>query len=76
MKPHLDTFRPGVGILASRLNIPVVPVRVEGVDHVLRVGWNMARPGRVRVKFGAPLQLQGDDYAELARQVEEAVKQL
>jgi long-chain acyl-CoA synthetase len=72
----IDTFRPGVGILASRLNIPVVPVRVEGVDRVLRVGWNMARPGRVRVKFGAPLPLHGDDYAELARQVEQAVQQL
>jgi 1-acyl-sn-glycerol-3-phosphate acyltransferase len=69
-------FRPGVGILASRLNIPVVPVRVEGVDGVLRVGWNMARPGRVRVKFGEPLQLHGDDYAEQARQVEAAVKRL
>jgi long-chain acyl-CoA synthetase len=72
----IDTFRPGVGILASRLNIPVVPVRVEGVDRVLHVGWNMARPGRVRVKFGAPLQLHGDDYAALARQVEQAVTQL
>jgi long-chain acyl-CoA synthetase len=72
----IDIFRPGVGILASRLNIPVVPVRVEGVDRVLRVGWNMARPGCVRVKFGAPLPLHGDDYAELARQVEQAVKQL
>jgi hypothetical protein len=49
---------------------------VEGVGRVLRVGWNMARPGRVRVKFGAPLQLHGDDYAELARQVEQAVTQL
>jgi long-chain acyl-CoA synthetase len=72
----IDRFWPGVGILASRLEIPVVPVRVEGVENVLRVGWNMARPGRVRVKFGAPLTLRGDDYAALARQVEEAVKRL
>jgi long-chain acyl-CoA synthetase len=72
----IDTFRPGVGILASRLRIPVVPVRVEGVENVLRVGWNMARPGRVRVKFGAPLTLRGEDYAALAREVEEAVKRL
>jgi long-chain acyl-CoA synthetase len=72
----IDTFRPGVGILASRLGIPVVPVRVEGAENVLRVGWNMARPGRVRVKFGAPLTLRGEDYAELAREVEEAVKRM
>jgi long-chain acyl-CoA synthetase len=72
----IDTFRPGVGILASRLEIPVVPVRVNGVQNVLRVGWNMARPGRVHVKFGAPLILRGEDYAELAAAVEMAVKSL
>jgi hypothetical protein len=30
------------------------------------------RPGPVRVAFGAPLRLQGSDYAELASQVERA----
>jgi len=30
----------------------------------------------VRVAFGAPLQLQGEDYAALARQVESAVRAL
>jgi long-chain acyl-CoA synthetase len=72
----IGAFRPGVGILASRLNVPVVPVRIEGVDRVLHVTWTMARPGRVRVKFGAPLHLHGDDYAELAKKVEQAVKRL
>jgi long-chain acyl-CoA synthetase len=73
---EIDRFRPGVGILASRLGIPVIPVRLEGVENVLRVGWNMARPGRVRVKFGKPMRLRGDDYAALAAQVEMAVKAL
>ena len=30
----------------------------------------MATPGRVRVAFGAPLRLRGEDYAALAAQVE------
>jgi hypothetical protein len=30
----------------------------------------------VRVAFGQPLHLEGDDFAALARQVEEAVKRL
>ena len=38
--------------------------------------WHMARPGRVRVAFGAPLRLEGEDYRELAKQVENAVKAL
>jgi len=53
-----------------------VPVRIDGLQHVLGVGRRMARPGRVRVAFGAPLRLVGDDYEALARQVEAAVKAL
>jgi hypothetical protein len=36
----------------------------------------MATPGPVRVAFGAPLRLTGDDYAALARKVEDAVRSL
>jgi hypothetical protein len=36
----------------------------------------MARPGRVRVAFGRPLRLTGDDYEALAAQVENAVRGL
>ena len=73
---EIGPFRPGVALVASRLGIPVVPVRIEGLDRVLHAGWHMARPGRVRIAFGAPLTLQGDDLALLARRVEEAVRTL
>jgi hypothetical protein len=36
----------------------------------------MARPGRVRVAFGAPLRLTGDEYGGLAKEVEAAVRAL
>ena len=41
----IDRFRPGIGMIASRLNVPVVPVRIEGLDKVLHHTWRMARPG-------------------------------
>src|SRR5438045_4393434 len=72
----IDTFRPGIGMIGSRLDVPVVPVRIDGLQHVLGVGSHMARPGRVRVTFGAPLRLRGDDYETLAATVETAVKSL
>ena len=56
--------------------MPVVPVRIDGIDKVLHPSWRMARPGRVRGAFGAPMRLTGDDYAELAQRVEDAVKRL
>ena len=40
-------FRPGVGMMASRLGVPVIPVRLEGIDRVLHHTWKMAKPGRV-----------------------------
>jgi long-chain acyl-CoA synthetase len=73
---EIDTFRPGIGMIGSRLDVAVVPVRIDGLQHVLRVGWHMARPGRVRVAFGKALTLSGDDYADLAKKVEAAVKAL
>jgi long-chain acyl-CoA synthetase len=73
---EIDRFRPGIGMIASRLNVPVVPVRFEGLDRVLHHTWRMATPGRVRVAFGAPLQLTGEDYESLAKQVEDAVRRL
>jgi long-chain acyl-CoA synthetase len=69
-------FRPGVGMVASRLEVPVVPVRIEGVNRVLHPRARMATPGRVTVRFGRPLELHGDDYQALARRVEDAVRQL
>jgi long-chain acyl-CoA synthetase len=73
---EIDRFRPGIGMIASRLRVPVVPVRLKGLENVLAPSWWMARPGRVRVVFGPPLQLSGDDYAALAAQVEQAVRRL
>jgi long-chain acyl-CoA synthetase len=69
-------FRGGIGMIGSRLELPIVPVRLDGVHEILHTKWKMARPGRVTVRFGAPLRLQGDDYAALAKQVEEAVRAL
>jgi long-chain acyl-CoA synthetase len=75
-KGEIAPFQPGVGMLASQLNVPVVPVRLEGLEQVLHRTWRFPSRGPVRVKFGPALHLTGDDYATLAKQVEEAVKRL
>jgi long-chain acyl-CoA synthetase len=72
MKP----FRGGIGMIGARLGLPVVPVLIDGVDRVLSTGATMATPGPVSVTFGAPMHLTGDNYADLAQQVENAVRDL
>ena len=73
---EIRPFRPGIGMMSSRLGVPVIPVRLEGIDRVLHHTWKMAKPGNVTIRFGAPMRLSGDDYASLATQVEEAVRKL
>ncbi len=73
---EIGPFRPGIGMIGSKLEVPVVPVRVEGLDRILHHTWKMARPGRARVAFGKPMQLAGENYEALAKQVEDAVRRL
>jgi long-chain acyl-CoA synthetase len=69
-------FMPGVGMIGARLGAPVIPVRIDGVDRVLHPKWKFPKRGPVRVAFGAPLRLEGEDYKSLAARVEEAVRSL
>jgi len=72
----IKPFRGGIGMIGARLDVPIIPVRIQGVERLMPVGSSFVRPGRVRIAFGAPLRLRGDDYAALAAQVEEAVRSL
>jgi long-chain acyl-CoA synthetase len=72
----IKPFRGGIGMIGARLDVPIIPVRIQGVEKLMPVGSSFVRPGRVRVAFGAPLRLRGDDYAALAAQVEQAVRAL
>ena len=73
---QMKEFRGGIGMIASRLDLPVVPVKLQDVDTLMPVGSSFVRPGRIRVAFGAPLHLHGDDHAALAARVEESVRNL
>ena len=73
---EINPFRPGIGMIGAKLHVPVVPVRLEGLEKVLHQKARMATPGPVRVSFGAPIELHGEDYAALTRQVEDAVRRL
>jgi long-chain acyl-CoA synthetase len=72
----IGRFQPGVAMIASRLQVPVVPVRLEGVDRILHQTWKFPRRGVARVAFGQPMSLKDNDYAALAREVEAAVRAL
>jgi 1-acyl-sn-glycerol-3-phosphate acyltransferase len=48
--------RPGVGWLALKSGLPVIPVGMVGTGRVLPPGSVVPRPGRIEVRIGAPLE--------------------
>ena len=76
--------RPGVGWLALKSGLPVIPVALSGTRHVLPPGHVVPRPGRIEVKIGAPLVFGPELAAEppgkarrlIADQVMAAIKDL
>jgi long-chain acyl-CoA synthetase len=73
---EIAPFQPGVGMIASRLGVPVVPVRVRGLDRVLSRHARWPTVSRASCAFGAPISLTGNDYGALADQVRKAVQSL
>jgi long-chain acyl-CoA synthetase len=73
---EIGRFLPGAAMIAARLGVPVVPVRLEGLDRILHQSWKFPKRGRARVTFGAPMSLKGNDYTEMAGRVEAAVRGL
>jgi len=73
---EISRFQPGVGMIASRIGVPVVPVRLDGLDKVLPRHAKFPSVARAEVRFGAPIMLTGNDYAALAAKVESAIRDL
>jgi len=55
---HLSRFKSGIGLLVSELQIPVVPVRLEGLYELKRRRQYFATKGMVSVKFGKPIRFE------------------
>jgi len=73
----LQPFKSGVGLMATRLRAPVVPIYLEGLFEIYSIHDSWPRRGTVRVKIGVPLHLEQEHDEESAtRAIEEVVKAL
>jgi long-chain acyl-CoA synthetase len=70
----LQPFRAGIGLLASNLKLPVVPIRIEGGYEIREAHSRFNRPGRIRIYIGKPVEFPaGSDPQESTRALEQAV---
>ena len=57
-------FRSGVGMLAQKLGVPVVPLRIDGLFDMKLSGRKIARRGELKVMIGKPLRIEPETPAE------------
>ena len=72
---HMGHFKPGIGVLAKALKVPVVPVKLEGLYELKRRQQYFADPGMVRVHIGAPVTFPPDtEPTAIAQELERRFK--
>lgn len=74
---RLNPFRAGIGLLATQLQVPAVPVRLDGISELRTAGKHRARPGQIKISIGAPAQFGAADKPEaVAQDLEQRVTAL
>jgi long-chain acyl-CoA synthetase len=64
-------FRLGIGMLAQKLDIPVVPVRIDGLYQMKIAGRKIAHRGELKVMIGKALRFApGTPAEDITRQLE------
>ncbi|MDA1191074.1 MAG: lysophospholipid acyltransferase family protein, partial [Candidatus Poribacteria bacterium] len=57
---QMQPFKPGLGLLALEMGIPIVPAYIDGAFDALPVGRTVPKPSPIRVRFGEPISV--DEY--------------
>lgn len=74
---RLLPFKPGVGLMATRLDLPVVPVYIRGLFEVFPLDSSWPETGPITVVFGRPLRFSSEtDSRDATKQLEEAFEDL
>ena len=73
----IGPFRAGIGLLVTRLRIPVIPMRLEGLYDLREANKHWTSPGHIRVTVGAPVTFAETETPEnITQELERRVKDL
>ena len=74
---RLSPFRAGIGLLATRLRVPVIPMYLGNFWELKQQGKHLARPGSVRVAIGEPVSFaENDDPEKIAEELQSRIEVL
>lgn len=79
---HSDTmneFKRGAGLMASLMNVPIIPVRIKGTAFIYGSKKSIfSKRHSVSIKFGKPLYFvdKSESYEDATRRIEHAIREL
>ena len=73
---RLADFREGVGMMVPNLNVPVVPVAIQGGEEILPRGAAFPRRGKIKIAFGKPFVPAQGSFAEITEQIKAEILKL
>jgi 1-acyl-sn-glycerol-3-phosphate acyltransferase len=62
--------------MKENMNIPIIPVYLEGIGRVLPKGNKIMLPGITKIYFGNPIFLENESVEEIVEKAENAVHYL
>ena len=73
----INPFRSGIGLLATNLAIPVLPMRIDGLFEFKQAGKRFAPPWKISVRIGRPMKFApGTAPDQIAADLQKAVESL
>jgi long-chain acyl-CoA synthetase len=73
----LQPLRSGIGVLATHLGVPVLPVRIDGLYEARVRGRRLVGPGKIVVRLGKPVSYRPDENPNsIARDLERRMREL
>jgi len=74
---EMSPFRSGIGLLATQLNLPIVPMRIDGLFPFKIAKKHYAPPHAVQVRIGDPVRFEPTaDPEEIAKELQSIVEGL
>jgi len=75
----MQQFMPGIGFLALNMDVPIVPVKIQGLFEILPAGKKMPKFGKSSIKFGKPLmpeKLKDLSSIRITKLIENTIREL
>jgi len=71
---EMSLFRSGIGLLATQLNLPIIPMRIDGLFPFKIAKKHYAPPHAVQVRIGDPVKFEPTaDPEEIAKELQKIV---